>query len=292
MVDRVFRPLFQAAVAILLVVSVAATVLLFGLQGYVYSERLYRDIPNDPAFVQGMTDYVLDDLEAECLFYDLPFDTIKTAVTTEWIRELSRQYTASVYTALCSGEELKPLDVDPAPYRAVIDSFFASLPEEERPLDVNAAATLSQELATSTEAVLAGGIINRFLGYGHDLVYGDTPLRKTASMAWWSLAAAVLFAVLSLIPWGGRLQRFYATAGSLFVGSALAFVPLWLLKRHDLVNRLVLGDSPLKLYVGGILDGAVGGMTAAALWVFIGCAVLLVAAAVLLVRYKAKENKE
>ena len=58
MVDRVFRPLFQAAVAILLVVSVAATVLLFGLQGYVYSERLYRDIPNDPAFVQGMTDYV------------------------------------------------------------------------------------------------------------------------------------------------------------------------------------------------------------------------------------------
>ncbi len=280
MVDRFLRSVLQTLLSVLLVISVVVTVLLFGLQNIVYNEKLYSDIPEDPVFVEGMTTYVLNDLEAECLFYDLPFDTIKGAVTEEWIRELSEEYTAAVYEALCSGNADEDFTVDPAPYRAVLDSFFASLPEEERPLDDNAAATLSEELAHSTALVMAGGLSDTILNYGYRFVYGDTLLRRIASYAVWALIAAVVLAALSLIPWGGWRRRLYATAGSLFVGSALAFIPLWLLQRHGVVDRLALGESPLKLYINGILSGMIDGMTAISLWVFVGTLVLLAASVV------------
>lgn len=290
MVDRFLRPVLQTVLSVLLVIAVVVTVLLFGLQNVVYNEKLYSDIPEDPAFIEGMTTYVLNDLEAECLFYDLPFDMIKIAVNEDWIRELSQEYTASVYVALCRGNAAKDFTVDPAPYRTVLDSFFASLPEMERPLDANAAATLSEELAHSTALVMVGGLSDTILNYGHRFVYGHTLLRRVASYAVWALVIVVVLAALSLIPWGGWHRRLYATAGSLFIGGALAFVPLWLLQRHGMVDRLALGESPLKLYVSGIVNGVIDGMTSVSLWVFGGCLVLLATSIVVMVRYKEQDK--
>lgn len=277
MVDRVLRPILQTLLAVLLVVSLAVTVLLCGLQNVVYRETLYHDLPDDPGFIEGMTAYVLDDLDAECLFYDLPFDALKAVITEDRVRSWSREYTAAVYDALCNGGDPAPITVDSTPYRATLDAFFDSLPESERPLDVNAAETIAGELAQSTALVLTSGFINAALNYGHRFVYGDTPLRRAASQAGVGIAATVLLAILSLLPWGGYRRRLYATAGSLFIGSALAFVPLWLLQRHGIADRLAIGRSPLKLYVDGVLDGIINGMTSLARWVFIGSAVLLIA---------------
>ncbi len=284
MVDHVLRPILQTLLAVLLVVSLTITVLLCGLQTVVYCESLYHDIPDDPAFVEGMTAYVLDDLDAECLFYDLPFDVLKSVITEERVHTWSREYTVAVYDALCNGGDVKSVTVDPAPYRAVLDAFFESLPESERPLDANAAQTIAGELAQSTAGVLSSGLINVALDYGHRFVYGDTPLRRAASQAGIGIAVTVLLTVLSLLPWGGWRHRFYVTAGSLFVGSALAFVPLWLLQRHGIPDRLAIGRSPLKLYVDGVLDGIINGMTTLALWVLISSTVLLIASVAVYVK--------
>ena len=290
MVDRIVRPLVQTAVAALLTVLVAVTTLAAGLRLYVYNETVYRNVPNDPAFVQGMKEYVLSGLEDECLFYDLPFDTMKTAITEDLIRSFSREYTAAVYASLCSGEAIAPFTVDASVYRPTLDAFFASLPEEKRPMDSNAAQTLSEELAKSTGAVLSSGLINSALGYGHDFVYGNTPLRRFASLLWWLLAATLATLGVSLILWGGFKKRVYATAGSVFVGASLTFVPLFMLKQHNLAERLVLGDSPLKLYVKGLLGGVVNGLTTVALWVFAIAAVVLLAAVVVLLKEKRNEQ--
>ena len=293
MVDRFLRPLLQTLLIVLLIVSLAATVLLGGLQNVAYRESLYHNIPDDPDFIAGMTDYVLDDLEGECLFYDLPFEKLRPVITEERIRALSREYTASVYTALCNGGDPVPITVDPAPYRAALDAFFVSLPESERPMDVNAAETIAGELAQSTAAVMSSGLIGVALTYGHRFVYGDTPLRRAASQAGVGIAVTLLLTVLSLLPWGGWRRRLYVTAGSLFIGSALAFVPLWLLQRHDLANRLAIGRSPLKLYVDGVLGGIVDGMTALSLWVFVSSTVLLIASiAVYVIGLQDKKERE
>ncbi len=289
--DKLLRPVVQPLLALLLVAAVPLTVLLFGLKTVVYSDTIYREIPESEEFVKGVRPFVEDSLEAECLFYDIPFDTLRTCVTDEWLREISREYTASVYEALCSGEELVPVSVSADVYRTALEGYFASLPEDKRPRDETVTDTLSKEFAEVTSATLSSGIINRVLNYGHDFVYGNTLLRRVSSYAPWALLATLVLAALSLLPWGGFRSRFYSTAGSLFVGSALSFVPLWLLKRYDLPSRLALGDSPLKLYVRGIVGGMTEGFTALTFGVFLAASVLLVAATVVLVTAKKEQHQ-
>lgn len=280
MTDRFVYPLLRAVLAVLLAVMTAATVLLFCLQRFVFQESLYRNIPQDPEFAAGMTQYVLDDLEAECLFYSLPFDTVKAAVTADWVQQLSQEYATAVYSGLCDGSMTADFSVDPSRYRAVLDSYFAELPEGHL-ADENAAATLSEDLAESTQQVLSGGISSTLIGYGHRFVYGDTRLRRLSSAAFVVGVATVLLAALSMIPLRSTWRRrAYATAGSLFVGSALAAIPLWLAQRHNLADRLALGKSPMKLYADGIINGVVHGMTQAACLIMLVCFLLLIAAVV------------
>ncbi len=287
MVNRFLRSLLHTLVSILLIACTAMTVLLWGVNRVVFSETVYSNLAKDTAFTEGMRTYLLDDLEAECLFYDLPFDTVKTVVTAEWVNDLSQEYMAIAYDTLHNGSSTREFSVDPTPYRVVLENFFASLPEKERPLDENVAVTLSKELAQSTQQVLAGGMVNTVLDYGYRFVYGNEPLRRVVDRSGWLAVAVLVLAVLSLLPFGSTWrQRAYATAGSLFLGSTLVFVPLWLLQRYGLAARLALGASPLKLYVTGIVDGMINGMTATAGWIFVGTAVLLVAAVIVLVFHK------
>lgn len=293
MVNRFLRPLLHMLVSVLLIVSTAVAVLLCATDRVVFSESVYSNLIKDTAFTDTMRTYLLDDLEAECLFYDVPFDKVKTAVTTEWVNDLSSDYMAIAYDTLHKGSSEREFSVDPAPYRAVLQNFFASLPENERPLDEKAAETIAKELAQSTQQVLAGGMINTVLDYGYRFVYGNELLRRVMGYGGWAVTAVLVLTILSLLPFGSTWrQRAYATAGSLFLGSALAFVPLWLLQRYGLAARLALGASPLKLYVTGIVDGMIDGMTATAGWIFVGTAVLLVAAVVVLALTKNHKTQE
>ena len=291
MVDRVLLPLFRGIAAVLLAVLLAVSVLLFGLDRYVFRDTVYQAIPQEKAFTEGMTAYVEDALQDECLFYDLPFDTIKQAVTEEWIADLSRQYTEAMYASLNSGDSVDVFVVDPAPYRTVLDAFFASLPKEEQPLDPNTAETLSKELAASTQHVLQGGVSDKLIQYGYRFVYGNATVQRVRSYRSWIWLLTAVLVVLCLLPFRSTWRRrLYATAGALFVGSALVFVPLQLLHWHNIPARWVLGDSPLKLYADGIWNGVIVGVTNTALWIGIVCAVLLLASIVLLVYpMKSKE---
>lgn len=291
MANRVVYPFLRGLLAALVAVFVAASVWLGCLQGFVFQESLYRNIAQDETFVSGMTQFVLDDLEAECLFYGLPFDTVKTVVSEEWVQVLSQEYAASVYTGLCQGTATAEFSVDPARYRTVLDDYFAALPEGHV-ADEEAPATIANELAESTALVLSGGLNGTVIGYGHRWVYGNTLLRQATAGWWLPLAVAVVLAVLSLLLHRGSLFcRLYTVAGSLFIGSALAAVPLWLAKHHNIADRLALGDSPMKLYADGIINGVIHGMVQTACGVMIACFVLLVVA-VLGVAFEKPASKE
>ncbi len=284
MVKRLFLPLWHTVAFIALSVLLAASVLLCCLRGIVLSETVYRELPSEPSFVKAMTGYVLSDLESECLFLDLPYDSVKTAVTAEWIEELSVQYADSLYEAMTTGGEVRDLTVDSTRYREAIDAFFATLPADERP-DEAVSAELAEELAAGTARVLQSGLVEKVVPAAHRLLFGNATVKKVASFSGLAIAATVLFVVLSLLWFGSTLRRrVYATAGALFVGSAFVAVPLWLVQRYNLADKLAVGgDTPLKLYIEGIVNGIVDRMTEVALWAFAIGAVLLVAAVVWLV---------
>lgn len=287
MAKRLFLSAWHVLGFVLLMLSLAATVLLFCVRHVLLDESVYHAIPETPGFVEGMTEYVLEDLSNECDIYansDKLFDSVKTVVTREWVGSLSRHYAELVYDALMTGEQPKQIEVDPTAYRQAIDAFFATLPEEERPQDETTSLTMAEELADSTATVLQSGLVDKVLPSAHRYIYGNATVRRLSSLFGWAVVMTVLLTVLNLIWFGSDIRRrSYATAGALFLGSALVFIPLWLVQRHGIVDRLVLGNSPLKLYVDGVLNGLTTGMTSAALWVFVTCAVALLAAIVAVV---------
>ncbi len=292
MAKRVAQACLRGLLFVLLAVAVAASVWLGCLHGFVFQESLYRNMAQEDSFVSGMTTYVLNDLEAECLFYGLPFDTVKTAVSEEWVQELSQEYAASVYAGLCQGSPTADFSVDPARYRTVLEEYFAALPEGHV-ADKDAPVTLANELAESTALVLSGGVNSTIIGYGHRWVYGDTGLRRMAAGWYVALIAAVVLVALNLLLSRRPLRRrLYAVSGSLFIGSALAAVPLWLARHHNIADRLALGDSPMKLYADGIINGVVHGMTQAACAVMLACLLLLAAAALWLAFEKPVSKPE
>ena len=281
MAKRLFLSVWHVLGFVLLMLSLAATVLLFCVRHVLLDESVYHAIPETPGFVEGMTEYVLEDLSNECDIYvngDKLFDRVKTVVTREWVGSLSRHYAESVHDALMTGEQPQKIEVDAAAYRQAIDTFFATLPEEERPQDETTSLTMAEELADSTATVLQSGLVDKVLPSAYRYIYGNATVRRLSSLFGWAVAVTVLLVALNLMWFGSDMRRrSYATAGALFLGSAVVFLPLWLVQRHGIADRLVLGNSPLKLYVDGVLNGLIEGMTSAALWVFVTCAVVLLA---------------
>lgn len=282
---------------VLLMGSLTAAVVLFCVRHVLLDESVYHTIPEADGFVEQMTDYVLQDLNHECDLYENGeqlYAHLTTAVSKEWIASLSRQYAESVYQSLMTGEALQSIIVDPATYRQAIDSFAATLPEDERP-DAATVQDMSQTFADSTATVLQSGLVDKVLPTAHQYIYGNATVLRLSSLFGWSLEAVALLLALNLIWVNSDLRRrAYATAGSLFLGSTLVAVPLWMLQRHGIAERLVLGDGPLKLYVSGMINALVDRMAQASRWVLIVCAALLIASVVWNVwpTKKQKENQE
>ena len=288
MVKRLALSAWHVIGFILLMLSLTVTVGLFCVRYIVLDESVYHAIPESPGFVEGMTKYVLTDLENECDIYansDALYEHLRTTVTTDWVKSLSEQYARSVYQSLMTGAPLEEIEVDAAIYRRSIESFFETLPAEERPEELAVTAqTMAEELADSTANVLQSGLFDKVIPPAHQYVYGNATVRRLSSLFGWSVVATAVLTVLNLLWFGSDIRRrLYAVCGALFLGSALAFIPLYLVQNHGIAQRLVLGNSPLKLYVSGAVNGLVDAMTSAAMWVFIGCAVLLVASVVDLV---------
>ncbi len=287
---------------VLLMLSAIVTIVSFCLRYVVLNEATYHDIPKSPGFVEKMTEYVLADLENECDVYagkeagEALYEHLKQAVTSEWVASLSQKYAESMYASLMSGESPQVIDVDPTEYQRAIEAFFMTLPAEERPEDTVATArTMATELADSTATTVQSGLVSKVLPQAHRYLYGNPTVHTLASLFWWCVGASVLLALLNLIWLGSTLRnRAYAVAGALFLGSAVLFVPLWLIQRHDLTERLVLGNSPLKLYVSGLVNSVVDGIATVTMWAAIISFILLLLSVVWAVwpPQKLKEGKK
>ena len=51
----------------------------------------------------------------------------------------------------------------------------------------------------------------------------------------------------------------------------LLFGPLWLLHRYGIAEKLVLGDSPLRLFVVGWLNNVTAQLYTVTLWTLVAC---------------------
>jgi hypothetical protein len=234
----------------------------------ILEENSYTAFVADDRFAEDMTAFVRETLESDCLFYDLPFSVLDESVTAEAIGAYSEQYAEKIYDSLQTGEELAVPVLDAAPYVTAVSTFFESLPEEEQPLDNTAADTVGGELAANAAAVLKAGMNDTFLTMGYT-VLSHSALKMLGDGFVWLVMTTVGMVVICVFMGIRRLRyQVYAIGFSCLLGATFVFVPLWLLQRYDLSSHLVVGDSPLKLYIDGILNGIVEQSLAIAGWCF------------------------
>ncbi len=274
--------------AVVLCAAVVCSLLAFSLQA-VFDSDVYGEAAETDVFVSALYTEVSEHLESECLFYDLPYDTVIKAMPVQTVQDVSREHITAVYDTLCHGTKLPSVTLDSAPFKRAIDSFFATLPVEERPLDPDASSTIAGELAESTALVMSIGISDKLLSSAHPLFAETSPLRRVTNAGIWLLLAVVVLTAVSLIPFKSTLrQRVYGTAGALFIGSAIVAVPMWLFAGLDLPAKIAIGDSALREYVNGVLYTVLGRANTVATVAFVVTAVLLIAAVVWLIT----ESKE
>jgi len=276
--------------AALLCVAVVCLLLTFSLQ-VMFDADIYGKAAQTEAFASALHEEVLEHLDAECLFYGLPYDTIKDAMPMQTVLGVAQERMATVYDTLCRGTKLPSLSLDSAPFKAAIDSFFETLPFEERPLDPDASQTIAKELAESTALVMSIGISDKLIKTAHPLFAENSPLRRVADSSVWLMLVIALLTAACLYPLKSTLrQRAYSAASTLFVGSAVVAVPTWLFVSLDFPAKLAIGDSALREYVSGVLYIAIDRMTAVTTTAFVISAVLLIASVVWLVKEKNKKT--
>ena len=288
MVNTSFRKTARFLLSLLLVLSVAATLLSCVLRYVLLDRTAYTKAAHSPALVNSVHTVLLNRLESECLFYDLPFETLKTAVSKETAKTLVTAQTLAMYDALFNGAPLPKVEWDGAALTRTIQSFFDTLPEQDRPTN-DAAQTIAADLINSMSPMLRIGLSDKLLAQGHSIIKKLLPLQSFATITVWLALLSVVLAVgLWLVTPKSTPQRLQTVFGMVFFGLSVVAVPFWLLRWYDLPSRLVLSESALKQYVNSVLYRIVNYSVTVTSVVFAVSAVLLFTAVVLRVR---KMNK-
>lgn len=288
---KLLSALARTVLAVLLALTALAGLLSLSAR-QVYQLARYSAAAND-AFYDSLYVAVQDHLQSEALFYGIPYETLQQGVTKPSVRAAVEPSIASVYGTLRGDNTMADIVLPTEPFRAAVQAYFDGLPVEEQPLDPKAAETIAGEVAKSTALVAAAGIGDRTLNLVKPLFSNSSLPKRVADAFWWLVAALGVLTVVSVLPigrsWRERLQ---STAGSLFIGTAMAAVPAFLFARLDFPSKLVIGESALREYVSAFLYELIDSIRTLTLTAFIVAAVLLVITTVILSLQKKTDQPD
>lgn len=271
------RPLMKVLFAVLCVLAALSLVaMLVCVAAACLSDRaLYRQPMQSADYIATVRASLNDELETVSLITELPIEKLMAAVTDEQLMAMSLEYADNVcdYVTGQTGT-LSPVTLPQGAFaEAVADSPEADLLTEELHGVLRAAVTPVGE--------------GHLLGYVRTVICRVAPLVRAVGKAW---PFVVAFFVLCL---GGacalcyrRAARLYALSGAVWTVSALAAVALWVFGSHPWMQRLVLGESALRVWLVDMYDTVMGTSTTVASVLFALCSVWLIASVVWCVHQK------
>ena len=269
--------LLRGLVCALVLIAFLLTVLSLSLKAAIGEREGYRRIVRDPAVTEALLDYARSDLEAECLFYGLPATIIDQSLSAKEASAFSLQYIDAVYDAVFVSGKLQAPAVEAALFR---DAIAAHLAEEDVEDKETVIDQLAAEFAAVTTSVWRLGISQKILTPLHRILTNVWVVRLLDSGLLLAGVTALLLGVGVVLGLRRIRRQAFALMGTLTVGSMLLFVPVWLLHRYGLAEKMVLGDGPLRLFVVQWMNTATAQLFTAHLWVLIACAAALLAATV------------
>lgn len=248
------RSVMMAILSVFLVLFSLLSILSVVFRSAIVDEENYRKAVQTPSFSEKMKGYMREELESECLFYDLPFSVLDEALVAENIDAFVVRYAEELYSALLNGTAIAISDWDSQPFVDAVQHFFDTLPLEEKPFDPNAAQTVGTELSDYTVFLLKGGIRESFLKMGYKIFSHPLIVKLIEKLTFFFWMAIVCVLGILLCSWSDWRKGGYIISFMLGISSFLALVPFWLLDRYSLMERISLADSPFKLYVESIFN--------------------------------------
>ena len=271
----VLRVLLAVALCVVSFCAVASA----AVQAVVLNPDTYTAYTQRAAFREQMKTYAYTALEDEFLYYNFPLSLCETMLPSSTIDAFAYDYGAAIYRAIATDEGLKTPQLDARPFIHAVEQFYATLPEDERPTDEDAAA-VGNDLANVMQIVLDAGMLSKVVNYADDII-PQPLLHMFADTVWvWIAVAVVLGVVLIALNRKKKVYQLYLTVFACHIGTALFFVPVWLLHRYSLTSRLSVGPSPMKLYLEGIVTSVTEGLQTVALYPLVITALLTVVAVV------------
>lgn len=267
--------LLNVLLCLALLLSFLLTALSFAVRRAVGEREDYRRLVEDPAMAEALLDYARVDLETECLFYGLPFDIIDQSLSAEDATAFSLTYIDAVYDAVFVSGTLTFPAVDAAQFHGSIATALAQEEIEDAVID-----DLAAEFAAVTTAAWRLGITQKILTPIHGIVTNKWVVRYLNGGPALAGVTALLFAAGLALRWRRIRRQAYVLTGTLTAGSILLFVPLWLLHRYGVAEKLVLGDSPLRTFMIRWVRFITAQLADFATWVLIASAALTLLAVI------------
>lgn len=245
-----FLGIFLCLVLFALTVSAGLSVAV----GFLLDESTYKKYVISDDYVAQLENIIIDRLESEALFYDIPVEYVNAAVDTDTLYLLSENYITELIAALKTGGELPTSEYSVDKFAVQINRYLNDNPEIAVYFEQETINELSVVFADTVNNVLNNFININAIASAARTVYSNKYINLLADSFYYIVIAALLCGIgIILLNLKNVLWGIYKCFGTIWCGSVLLFVPAKLIENYDLPSKLILEQGPFKVLLDGIL---------------------------------------
>lgn len=252
-------------------VSVVLCVILFfatlytgisvSLKMTVFDKNFYVKNVITDEYIKSLRLYISDIIYKQLLLYETDPQKVSEKITEDELRQLSEENIFSAVNSVLKGVDYEIARYENPDIRAGIEQELQSFAEEN---DLKVSDGVVDEIYLSVCNTVSF----------NTAVFSKSMVEKVPDISgyvkifdYWYLGFVVFVLCISGIIFLNRKRLFsglYSLFTSIWLGSAVCFIPMAMLSLYDLPSRLSLSDGPMRLF----MEATVYGTQNIFLWVF------------------------
>ncbi len=286
MLRKILHGFLDVLAAILLLVALISSCLIHGIFDVKASERA---ICTDEFYEQIKAD-IIEGVESFGGIIEISGQDVINAIGEDNIKEYTRQYTVDFFDAAYNGKEFVPKNFNDGNLKEYIYNYILSFEPEVEETDL-------QEIYETVYKNVEGSV-KYIPGIAQKMVPTVSKIKNTLGFVYdieiyLYIMFALAVAINVILSYDKKyVETLYGLFGTMFCVLATVEIPLIMIIMYNVPSRLVIEESALLQFIGGV-NTLVFFNTAVVIGIVFGIvAISLVAVSVLLARKKYKENLE
>ena len=212
-------------------------------------------------------------------------EDIYALVNKQDVVKYSKSYSEAYITSLLNGESFTSSSVAPysieymrQPLKELVEEFYKTSEESFSEEEFEIIFDYVETQINGSLEFLPASILQKTNGIGK---YVITAKKVLSALRFALIPAFLLLAVVVIFNLKDKGKLFYRAGSTLFIPSALLFIPTALFDGYNLGDKVVLAKSPLSIIFSSVVDTVVKGFKTETLIFFILSAVMIIIGALL-----------